>query len=260
MKRIRALFALLWLGGCVGSAQPDSGHKAHSADRPAQDLVLHDASRARDVPVGFIPAVGCERACPVVVLSSGYGLRHSDYSFISSAASAHGFAVVTVQHELPSDPPLATEGDLFVRRAPNWRRGAANLRFVVQRLQRQYPELDWRRLTLIGHSNGGDIAAWLLREEPGFASALITLDHRRVPLPRGAAVRVLSIRAGDFPADPGVLPVPELATPQTCIVRVPGAKHDQLYDGGPAELKARIVQWILGFLESGACPSVTQGA
>ncbi len=188
------------------------------------------------------------------MVSPGYGIGHTDYSFIASALADQGYLTVAIQHELPSDPPLPTRGDLFAARTPAWRRGAQNLRFVHDTLQRSYPGFAWDRLVLIGHSNGGDIAAWLARESPGFASTLITLDNRRMPLPRSAPPRVLSIRAGDFAADAGVLPHKQtLAASGSCIIKIDDARHNDMHDGGPAALRDAIVQDISHFLGQGEC-------
>ena len=39
----------------------------------------------------------------------------------------------------------------------------------------------------------------------------------------------------------------------TCIVKLPGAKHNDMYDGGGAELKAAIAKVTQAFLVKGAC-------
>ena len=72
-------------------------------------------------------------------------------------------------------------------------------------LSRTYTGFDWSHLTLVGHSNGGDISALAVHEWPSLATTLVTLDNRRYPLPRDQ-IRVLSIRGSDFDADAGVLP------------------------------------------------------
>lgn len=249
MRRTVSLVACLFLGSCASVRSP--------ADPPHSSAVLFDAARQRPVPVQLhMPsdASRCTpvRRCPVAVISSGYGISSSSYSFISSALTGLGYLAVAVQHELPSDPPLATHGDLFAGRTPAWQRGAENLRFVLDAMRRSHPGFDWERPVLIGHSNGGDISAWLVHESPLFAGTLVTLDSRRVPLPRGAsAPRVLSIRASDFPADAGVLPsAEELEISGGCVVEIAGARHNEMHDGGPGWLKAAIVDGIVRFLEA----------
>jgi pimeloyl-ACP methyl ester carboxylesterase len=232
---------------------------ALAAQPPATALVLKDAARDREVPVHVhLPADGnacvAKSACPVVFVSPGYGIAPTDYSFIATALARQGHLVVAIQHDLPSDPPLLGKGDLVTVRTPAWQRGAANLRFVQSELSRTLPGYDWSNLTLVGHSNGGDISSLLLRETPGFATRLITLDHRRVPLPLDPSLPVLSIRASDFEADPGVLPSPDQKeAASVCVVEIAGARHNDMFDGGPPALKAEINALIRVFVTAGQC-------
>lgn len=224
-------------------------------------LMLYDGTRQRSIPVEvYYPASAhhclTARACRVAFLSPGYGGSHKAYTFIAHALNRLGYLVVGIQHQLPSDPPLATEGNLFERRSPVWEQGAANLRFVHGELIRSYPEFDWKHVVLIGHSNGGDIAAWMLREPPTWAAALVTLDHRRVPLPRDSARRMLSIRAGDLAADTGVLPSPEEQRDSgACIVTLAQARHNDMHDEGSVRLKQDIARIVVSFLQDDSCPA-----
>ena len=247
-----ALFAALT--GCVSTQASESLLQS--------SLTLFDAARQRPIPVElYFPtrAVRCSSShpCPVAIISAGYGISNKSYTFISSALSELGYLAVAVQHELPSDPPLATSGDLFAGRTPNWQRGAENLRFVRKSLRRSHPNFDWEDPVLIGHSNGGDISAWLAQESPMFAGSVVTLDNRRVPLPRGSSPRVLSIRGSDFQADAGVLPTDEeLESSGSCVVKINDARHNDMQDGGPIDLKNTIARHIVIFLDGGVCKTV----
>lgn len=240
--------ALVTVGGSVLAAPPTG-----------TAMALTDTERGREVPVQlYFPsnraACTVQQRCPVTLLSPGYGVRHTSYSFVANALANEGHLVVAVQHDLPSDPPLPAQGDLVTIRTPMWQRGAANLRFVKAELSRAHPEYDWSKLTLVGHSNGGDISSLLLRDNPAFATTLITLDNRRVALPRSPAMRVLSIRGSDFEADPGVLPLEdEQASSSICVVEVPGSRHNDMFDDGPQELKSRINALIHSFRHAGRC-------
>lgn len=222
-------------------------------------MVLTDHDRGREVPIQvYFPGEGSDcvaRAiCPVALLSPGYGIPHTSYSFLANNLTEQGYLVVAVQHDLPSDPPLTGKGDLVVVRTPAWQRGAANLRFVKSELTKALPDYQWSNLTLVGHSNGGDISSLLLRTSPGFAARLVTLDHRRVALPRDASLAVLSIRGSDFEADDGVLPSEtDNAGQRICVVEIPGARHNDMFDGGPPQLKLDINSLINPFLQRGSC-------
>lgn len=188
-------------------------------------------------------------------VSPGYGVPHTSYSFLADALTEIGYLVVAIQHDLPADQPPSTTGDLVTARTPIWKRGAENLRYVRSTLSQKYSGYDWPNLTIIGHSNGGDLSALALRDDPGFARTLVTLDNRRSPLPRDSSIKVLSIRGSDFEADPGVLPTQEeqRSSGTICITEIAGSRHDNMQDEGPAELKARITALVVGFLQDGRC-------
>jgi pimeloyl-ACP methyl ester carboxylesterase len=100
-------------------------------------------------------------------------------------------------------------------------------------LRAVHPGYGWERVVLVGHSLGGDSSALVARESPQSVVALITLDTRRSALPRTRSPRVLSIRASDTEADPGVLPTAdEQQEFGSCIVRIAGSRHNDMYDGG----------------------------
>lgn len=222
--------------------------------------VLSDTQTQRDIPIHIsypqdTAVCSSKSPCPVVLLSSGYGVAYDNYRFISNTLNAAGYLVVAVQHELAGDPPLAVSGDLYTARSENWQRGANSLEFVRTELQQRMPHYNFAAITLVGHSNGGDISAWYINSGSGAATQLITLDNRRVPLPRLKAVAVFSIRGSDFPADDGVLyTTEELKQFKGCIVPVAGAKHNDMTDFGPEGLKNSLSNIIRGFV-AGDCYS-----
>lgn len=104
------------LAGCASIQDPDAARQS--------SLTLLDDTRQREIPIElyFPPQTHrCTSAqpCPVAFISSGYGVDHTEYSFIAATVNELGYLAVGIQHELPADPPLATEGDLFALRAPN---------------------------------------------------------------------------------------------------------------------------------------------
>lgn len=251
---LQALFMLIALNsGLTASYVVASEPKA---------LLLEDKTRQRNIPVDiYLPAAEheCHEAssCHVAIVSPGYGSHYNEYksySFIASKLNQMGYLVAIVQHQLASDPKLATGKNLFKRRIPNWNQGVENLRYLKTALSFRYPTFDWKHLTLVGHSNGGDISAWAFRSSSTFADNLVTLDHRRVPLPRIDGVKVLSIRASDYPADLGVLPSEkEKKQFDICVEAIEGAKHNDMHDGGPQQLRKSIQNMIEHFLVSNRC-------
>lgn len=223
--------------------------------------IVTDPERQREIPIQVsfpldVSVCNAAHQCPVAFLSSGYGVAYDKYSFISDTLNKAGYLVVAIQHELPDDPALAVTGHLFTERSENWKRGAETLKFVRSQLQSEFSGFDFNKLTLVGHSNGGDISSWLLNEGVDYVETLITLDHRRVPLPRAGSPFILSIRGTDYPADEGVLYTDqEKTTFNACIVEIENSKHNDMTDFGPGWLKNSISNTLLGFL-SGECNAV----
>lgn len=248
--RFVTLIALIALAGCTTMANGRSNL--------TESTELTDPVRDRRIPITlyFPPQYrNCtdSRPCPVAFVSSGYGLLHTDYSFISKGLANSGYLVVAIQHDLPTDPVLIRTGDLFTNRMPMWKRGVENIRFVQSSLSPTYPGYDWPHLALVGHSNGGDISALALHESPTLATTLVTLDNRRYPLPRSHRFNVLSIRGSDFEADADVLPTDQERNSGTCVTKIAGSRHDDMNDHGPSELQSKIRTLILQFLKDGRC-------
>ena len=186
--------------------------------------------------------------CPVAILSPGYGLSGSDYSFVTSYLNGMGYLVVALHDSaggvtLDRSAPVPPQVQAMARAA------SQSISTIVKENAPRYPQFDWRRLLLVGHSLGGDSSAQFAADHPDRVSSLISLDSRRVALPRSTAIRVLTIRAGDTGADPGVLPdEAERSRYRSCVVRIEGSRHNDMYDGGSERLKAGITSAIAAFL------------
>lgn len=186
----------------------------------------------------------------LVILNPGYGGTRNDYSYIANNLAIHGYLVVTIQHDLPNDLPLPTTGDIFALRKPIWENGVKSMLFVVNKMKAEYTQLDYHHITLIGHSNGGDMVMLMANEHPDFAKIIITLDNRRMPFPRAAAPRILSIRSSDMPADPNVLPSEqEQKRYKIKIVKV-NTTHADMGGTGTDAQKKEINDYIDSFLDS----------
>ncbi|KZN45524.1 alpha/beta hydrolase [Pseudoalteromonas luteoviolacea] len=220
---------------------------------------LYNQQRHRAVPVQLVQPqdpTSCttQKPCPVAFISAGYGVSHKAYQFISKQLSAQGYLSVAIKHELKSDPPLSVSGDLYQTRQENWQRGVVTLQFIRSQLMKTMTHYNFDQILLVGHSNGGDLSALLINQGTDFISGLVTLDHRRVPLPRDKQVSVLSIRASDFPADKGVMHTEqEQALYGSCIIKIPNAKHNDMTDSGPKWLKEKIAKMLRGHLQKNSC-------
>ncbi|AMV16139.1 Predicted dienelactone hydrolase [Legionella pneumophila] len=183
---------------------------------------------------------------PVAIINHGYTVRDTEYSFLANALAANGYFVVSIQHDLKSDPPLAQTGNLFERRKPLWERGSTNILYVIKELSRINPSLNLSKVTLIGHSNGGDIAMLFARNHPQFVKKIISLDSLRMPFPRTGLTPILSLRGNDTKADEGVLPSQEsLKQLAITIIPLPEAKHIDLCDRGPEVIQKQMNALIL---------------
>lgn len=226
----------------------------------AQPKALYDKERARTIPIIISEPVNAsvqctnKSKCSVAFISAGYGVPHNNYTFISELLNNRGYLSIAIRHELKTDPPLSITGNLYQTRLENWQRGVKTLKFVKKALEKQLTSYDFNNLLLVGHSNGGDISALLANESPSYVKELITLDHRRVSLPRSKTIKVLSIRASDFSADPGVLPsnIEQKQYP-SCVIKIDEAQHNDMSDSGPLWLKNRISNIIINQLTSSSC-------
>ena len=221
-------------------------------------LTLYDASRERRIPIAIYRPSDLWGS-NLVLLSHGYNENRPGtyllYSYLAEHLAAHGYVVVSIQHELPGDEPLAMKGDLQVLRRPNWERGVENIRFVMKEMQRLHPELDRDHISLIGHSNGGDISVLFGHEDPSLVEKVVTLDNRRMPFRRASRPRLLSLRASDAVADSGVVPtVEEQTTYSIRIVQLANTKHAEMNDRANAAQREEINRLVLEFLEQGQVP------
>jgi predicted esterase len=207
----------------------------------AEDLMLTDKIRNRNIPIEIYNGNSPSK---IAIINHGYGVKNTEYTFIASALVEKGFLVISIQHDLQTDPPLPRTGNLYEKRKPIWERGVKNILFTISELKTRYPDLDWRKLILIGHSNGGDISMLFATEHPELVAKVISLDSLRMPFPTKNNTPILSIRAGDTKADEGVLP-----KSGATIITLKDAKHNDMHDKGSDELKTEIIDSVMKFLD-----------
>lgn len=153
-------------------------------------LKLYDQSRKREIPIAIYQPKTVKKTPKqrLVIFSHGYGQNRGGdylmYSYLTEFLASKGFFVVSIQHELATDSLIPLTGKPQIVRRPFWERGADNILFVIHALQKVHPELDYHQITLIGHSNGGDMTALFPQKYPNIVHKIITLDNRRMALPR----------------------------------------------------------------------------
>jgi hypothetical protein len=225
-------------------------------------LPLFDVARSRSVPVDLyvrrdkaMAALTGMTQLPVAIVSHGNTIGSGEYSFICDTLAARGYLVASIQHDLPTDAPISMKGYPYVGRLSAYERGAANIDFVIGELKKSWPNADYGKLVLVGHSNGGDIAVFYAAAHADTVSRVVTLDNLRVPLEfvRG---RLLSFRSsgGPFKPDPGVIPSEADRAKDGVDVVMTDAPHEDLSDRGPDSLKSRITNALSKFLDDDRPP------
>ena len=134
-----------------------------------------------------------------------------------------------------------------------YEKGEANILFVLGQLKKLEPNADYQHLTLVGHSNGGDISMYFAQQHPELVSQVITLDNLRVPFVLNDKVKILSFRSEDpnFKTDPGVLPTVEQAWEDGIDIVKINAQHTDMSDRGPDSVKEKIQATLDHFLSDG---------
>lgn len=197
---------------------------------------------------------------PVVVFNHGNTVKNTEYSFINNVFAAHGYMVLSIQHDLPTDPPMVTKaGELYVGRLPQILRGVSNIKFAVQEMQKVEPNADYDRLTVGGHSMGGDITMYFAKQYPDRVTKVVTLDNLRVPFITSGKFKIISFRSKDpqFKTDPGVLPSEEQREKAGISVVNTPFKHNDMPDTGPKEARASIEAMLDEFLADADNSKVT---
>jgi hypothetical protein len=188
---------------------------------------------------------------PVVILSHGNTVKFTEYSFLANVFAARGYMVVSIQHDLETDEPMVTKvGEQYVGRGMQYNRGIANIMFAIDQLKKLQPNSDYRHLTMVGHSNGGDISMYFAKRYPEMIKKVVTLDNLRVPFMTDGKFKILSFRSQDpvFKADPGVVPDDDICQKAGITVINTGFQHTDMSDRGPDEVKSSIQSIIDKFL------------
>ena len=216
-----------------------------------ETLMFHDASRG-ERPVAVDVAVRRDREMqadagliklPVAILNHGNTVKFTEYSFLANLFAARGYMVASIQHDLATDAPLVTKvGELYVGRLPQYHRGVANIRFAIDELKKVQPNADYDHLTMVGHSNGGDISMYFAKLYPEQIKKIVTLDNLRVPFMTDGRFKIISFRSKDpvFKPDPGVIPTDDICAKAGITVVQTSFQHNDMRDTGSDEAKESI--------------------
>jgi hypothetical protein len=225
-----------------------------------ETITFYDASRGNR-PVAVDVAVRRDKemqanagmiTLPVAILNHGNTVKFTEYSFLANAFAARGYIAISIQHDLPTDPPMVTKvGELYVGRQPQYLRGVANIRFAVAEMQKVEPNADYDHLTVVGHSAGADISMYFAKLHPELVKKVVTLDNLRVPFITDGRFKILSFRSKDpvFKTDPGVIPTQEICEKAGITVVRTDFQHNDMRDTGPDNAKESIEGMLDKFIE-----------
>lgn len=247
---------VLILTSCASKINLSHSEDANTKQEVKEDsLFLFDKSRNRSIPVAlYFPNSDTKiENQKVVLLSHCYNQNklgtNKYYSFITKNLASKGYFVISIQNELPTDELLPTQGDLKVLRKPIWDRGCENILFVINEFKKTNPELDFKHLILIGHSNGGDITMLFAHKYPNLVDKIISLDNRRVDFPRISKPKIYSLRSSDQVADEGVLPTNEEQKKFNIrIIQLKNTIHNDMMDSATKKQKKEMNNYIEEFI------------
>ncbi|MBR0839234.1 alpha/beta fold hydrolase [Bradyrhizobium liaoningense] len=239
-----------------------------------ETITFYDASRDnRPVPVDIAVRRDKEMQAnaglitlPVAVINHGNTVKNTEYGFLANIFAARGYMVVSPQHDLPTDPPMVTKpGELYVGRLPQILRGVANIHLAMQEMKKVQPNADYEKVTMVGHSMGGDITMYFAKQYPDEVKKVVTLDNLRVPFVTAGKFKILSFRSTDpqFKADAGVIPTDEECEKAGIQVVKTEFQHNDMRDTGPDVAKNSIQSMLDKFLsatDSEVAPVDTQSA
>ncbi|MBR0875207.1 alpha/beta hydrolase [Bradyrhizobium tropiciagri] len=203
---------------------------------------------------------------PVAILNHGNTVKFTEYSFLANVFAARGYLAISIQNDLPSDGPMVTKvGELYVGRLPQYQRGITNIKFAIEEMKKRQPNADYSKLTMVGHSNGGDIAMYFAKQYPEEIKKVVTLDNLRVPFLTDGKFKILSFRSHDqqFKPDPGVVPDADECEKAGITVVNTDFQHNDMRDTGPAAAKNSIEAMLDKFLadtDSDVAPVDTRNA
>jgi hypothetical protein len=222
-----------------------------------ETVELFDIARDRTVSLQISVLRESERRAdaqlvklPVALISQGNTVKNTEYSFLANVLAARGYLVVSIQHDLPTDALLVTNpAKLYAGRLPLYQRAEENIFYAIGELRQIQPNADYGHLTMVGHSNGGDISMYFAQQHPGLVKMIVTLDNLRVPCPISGAARILLFRSKDWRPDPGVVPTEAESIKAGITIVQTDARHVEMSDRGPDRLKQSILSTLNKFLD-----------
>src|SRR5260370_7396400 len=113
-----------------------------------ETLTFYDASRDNR-PVQVDVAVRRDKEMqanagmiklPVAILNHGNTVKFTEYSFLANIFAARGYEVVSIQHDLPTDPPMVTKvGEPYSGRLTQIHPAPPNIKYPIPPIPHVHP-------------------------------------------------------------------------------------------------------------------------
>jgi cephalosporin-C deacetylase-like acetyl esterase len=181
-----------------------------------------DSKRSRKVQVlCYLPKVKSKKM-PVVIFGPGYEGQeeiisqkdlpvYKGYTYLADYFTKKGYAFITIQHDILGDDdglesvdPNAIQHEA---RKHLYVRGVENMLFVIEELKKHNLGLDFEKLIVSGHSNGGDISKYFANLYSNRVSKMILFEARRCRFEITKPIDLLMFEADDTSTDLGVMPI-----------------------------------------------------
>lgn len=250
MRKLLLIFSLLSILCCKNKVAID--YQNHNYLISLKEYT--DSTRKRIIPVAIYQPLNQKISNNIpVIFSHGYGANKGDdylvdYTYLLESLAAKGYFVISIQHELKTDNLLAMDEPFKTTRMPNWKRGAENIGFVLNKIKTEFPSLNFEKLALIGHSNGGDMSVLFAHQHPELIYKLISMDNRRMDLPRVSKPKIYTLRSKDYPADKNVLPSLEEQKNLGITVEFTNINHSNMDNDANEEERNNMTTKILKYL------------
>lgn len=185
------------------------------------ELNLFDLARNRQVPVLIYTPDKHLQNTPIVIFNPGYQeqkdltkpgniLAYKKWEYLAEYFVKREYAFIAIQHDLPGDTETLETIDpklpAVEARKHLWIRGEQSILFVINELKQKFPEFDFSKFIIAGHSNGGDIAKFFSNNHEEMVYSSIIFDGRRCPIKPGSKQKLLIFEATDTSTDVSVLP------------------------------------------------------
>ena len=233
---------------------------------------LFDQSRSRTIPVLAYTPENMQGILPVIIFNPGYQeqkdlsrpdniLAYKKWTYLAEYFTNKGYAFIAIQHDMLGDTDGIENIDPKLSQAEArkhlWIRGEKNIFFVIDELKQQFPEFNFDKFIISGHSNGGDIAKFFANNHEEAISSVIVFDGRRCPIRAGSKQRLLIFEATDTSTDIGVIPDegtqdnPKRANLEWIIIKPKDAFHTSYRGDLISEaLKDKVLKAIEFFLNA----------